>query len=645
MYSQVGAMADRALRPESPERGVVDLENDDRWQARLEEARARRAIALREKANSEHAPKRRKKPWEEDGDDEDFPIYEPIDPAFQEEDDDRLDFSDRVKSLRKTSERPEERTAPVSGSNGGPVLDEEVFPFPSAPSGPFEVKTVPVDEDLSEPPVRDEFEARRKSVADRYIQALSPDFTPVRPYVPVVHEPVRYQPARAPETPSADETEKLAREYGSTMVADAVTEVAAPPEAAVEPRRARRKGMPLLLLAGVCVMALVPFTKTVPPLEKGPISEVRMPIFGLEPALGITRPMNALPRETASGEWVPTVVTPPGGPLSLPLERAASFTHRIDPLVPVSVGEESFGELGWWPLASPIDGTTAPVLADLSADRLPGVTEPPSVTAAADAAPAYPEPLSLLRVTILVPRTTNDAVADEIAEDLSLRGHDLAAIEPVDLKISQRNIRYFHDEDRGEAARLAEAYGARLRDFTSFRPTPEEGTLEIWLAGDALPRQPVARRAPVVEQAPPPQPRVIIIQRQPTFLDRITDVLGGGHVETGPSNPLDDSGSTVPAPTTTASTTAPATGTGGTTTGGTGTTTGGTTGSTTTGGTTTGGTGTTTGGTGTTTGGTGTATGGTGTTTGGTGTTTGGTTTGGGTGGTTTGGTGSTTGG
>ena len=62
MCSQVGAMADRALRPEEPARDVFDLEKDDRWQARLAEARARRAIALREKANSQEATKRRLKP-------------------------------------------------------------------------------------------------------------------------------------------------------------------------------------------------------------------------------------------------------------------------------------------------------------------------------------------------------------------------------------------------------------------------------------------------------------------------------------------------------------------------------------------------------------------------------------------------------
>ena len=56
-------------------------------------------------------------------------------------------------------------------------------------------------------------------------------------------------------------------------------------------------------------------------------------------------------------------------------------------------------------------------------------------------------------------------------------------IREVDFPISERNLRYFHDADRAEAARLARAYGAELRDFTWFRPEPLPGTAELWLSG------------------------------------------------------------------------------------------------------------------------------------------------------------------
>ena len=94
-------MADRALRPESSEREVFDLDKDERWQARLAEARARREVALREKASSGAEPKRRLKPWEEAGQADAYDRVEPMLPAELE---DKLDFSDRVKSLRHTIE-------------------------------------------------------------------------------------------------------------------------------------------------------------------------------------------------------------------------------------------------------------------------------------------------------------------------------------------------------------------------------------------------------------------------------------------------------------------------------------------------------------------------------------------------------------
>jgi hypothetical protein len=64
----------------------------------------------------------------------------------------------------------------------------------------------------------------------------------------------------------------------------------------------------------------------------------------------------------------------------------------------------------------------------------------------------------------------------------------------VSLSISSPNVRYFHDADRkaaeGVAATLSEALGGvavETRSFTDFRPLPEAGHVEVWLAGDAPP--------------------------------------------------------------------------------------------------------------------------------------------------------------
>lgn len=181
-------------------------------------------------------------------------------------------------------------------------------------------------------------------------------------------------------------------------------------------------------------------------------------------------------------------------------------------------------------------------LAEPGLDRLPGA--PVDVAAAeAEAARAAEAvavetpapPLTQLRVTILVPESADAGLAEAMAAEILARGHEIGAIKPVDLKISARNIRYFHDGDRGEAARLADAFDARLRDFTSFRPAPNEGTVEIWLSGDV-----VAAPAPAPvfrEQAetPPPavQPQIIVVTRPASFLDRLSDALWGGHSGSG----------------------------------------------------------------------------------------------------------------
>ena len=74
--------------------------------------------------------------------------------------------------------------------------------------------------------------------------------------------------------------------------------------------------------------------------------------------------------------------------------------------------------------------------------------------------------------------------ASGVADLVQDRGHDLSALKVVDFSINRTNIRYYHSQDRNEAARLAEMIGGRLRDFTSFRPAPVNGTVEVWLAGE-----------------------------------------------------------------------------------------------------------------------------------------------------------------
>ena len=130
-----GAMADRAYREDNPNKGVFDLENDERWQERLAEARKRREIALKKKAGLGHnQPK--PKPWEiEESRDEPKIVVQP-----PSEGDKQRDFSDRFNSIREGSkpkkpvaekEPPSEQVFARKSS-----VDEYLPPAPEMPVVP-----------------------------------------------------------------------------------------------------------------------------------------------------------------------------------------------------------------------------------------------------------------------------------------------------------------------------------------------------------------------------------------------------------------------------------------------------------------------------------------------------------------------------
>lgn len=572
-------MAKQALQKGSSEEEVFELDKDERWHARLAEARARRAIALRDKANSEEPPKARTKPWEEDG------AFEPVQPQYEQPNvSDRLDFSDRVDTLRRTLEPHETETARTESEDDNPSGD--VAP----PSVPEKTKA----------------QAPGSAVARKYVERLPGDFQPAKPYVPPF---VPGADARASKpNPDLDE-DTLARINAATMLPEPVDESTVAAEPVVKARRERhRRGVPALLLAGVCLLAILPFSTRVMPLVKGPVaySDAAAPGLAMVPALGITAPMAEFPRLTDAGEWMSPFVPRAFQPVALAL--APLQQREVAPLPAVAAEGVGSGDLGWstmnqpsvWlSLAAPVEphadlqpeinlaptSITAPPtrgesVAETKAEPGPEPIATPTVAGAPELAilpvhingpeivasgrvaelaaldvPAQiaePEVLtdpapsaapisdaensefiaaapSDLRVTIFVPSAVGENAAMEISDDIVARGHEVSRINLVDLSIRQRNLRFFHETDRAEAERLAEAYGALLRDFTSFQPRPDEGTIEIWLAGRPL--QQISRSAPVQKAAPAPEPtqRIIVVKRRQSFLER----LFGGHVDSG----------------------------------------------------------------------------------------------------------------
>lgn len=95
------------------------------------------------------------------------------------------------------------------------------------------------------------------------------------------------------------------------------------------------------------------------------------------------------------------------------------------------------------------------------------------------------EPLAEVSAILRVhaaPRVTDTELADAVAS-LTSAGYVVGDTVRVDFRISQTNVRYFHDADGEVASGVAETLSAESRDFTDYRPLPDPGTIEVWLEG------------------------------------------------------------------------------------------------------------------------------------------------------------------
>ena len=99
-------------------------------------------------------------------------------------------------------------------------------------------------------------------------------------------------------------------------------------------------------------------------------------------------------------------------------------------------------------------------------------------------APPVSSPTGFSQAVFLhAPSGVADSAVAEVLDALDRAGFTVADARRVRLSISRSNVRYFHPEDATAAGRLAEEIGAAARDFTSYRPSPPGGTIEVWLAG------------------------------------------------------------------------------------------------------------------------------------------------------------------
>ena len=307
-------MAKRAMEPESGSDEVFDLNNDARWQVRLDEARARRAEALKKQGRADKPQRAPRKPWEDETETSRAAVehQRPLD-------DDGLDFHDRMNALHKVlkatkpaAKEPKE-LEPKPGQNWSP--NQESAPLTSRkevkvetapaqePEKPKQQPGPPVDSLFDDPAFSDPLAPVVPEVSDDEALPISALVAPLPPRKP--------RPSTRPWLDVEDDP--------------VVT-----PDVHVEEKTATKKrdgGMPFFLGVGLVALLAMPFFHWLPPLERGP-DPTAAPVFGVQPAFGITAAMVEFPELTAQGDFVPVSDTPPGGPFAMVTPATPNFSRN-----------------------------------------------------------------------------------------------------------------------------------------------------------------------------------------------------------------------------------------------------------------------------------------------------------------------------
>lgn len=96
-----------------------------------------------------------------------------------------------------------------------------------------------------------------------------------------------------------------------------------------------------------------------------------------------------------------------------------------------------------------------------------------------------PRTLAQARVVIHYPEQGGFERAEELVRLLRILGAAEVETRSVRYPVDRQSIRYFHAADRDVSGIIADSIGgggrATVSDFTFYRPTPRNGTIEIWL--------------------------------------------------------------------------------------------------------------------------------------------------------------------
>ncbi|MEM9974510.1 MAG: hypothetical protein AAF771_10035 [Pseudomonadota bacterium] len=220
--------------------------------------------------------------------------------------------------------------------------------------------------------------------------------------------------------------------------------------------------------------------------------------------------------------WALTGTLPGATTDAVPLLSRASTTIEVTALAAPGLGVPS--------LAAPALGsgeTTAPRAPSPPAGDVPPApavlpsvsvgTAAPRLAAASPAAtlPVIGAPVALppARVSVSAPTGRAPWEMSGVIDALNAAGFEAFAAGAVSFAISADHVRYYHTSDRAAATAVAASFGGAVRDFTGFSPKPAAGTLEVWLAGRALPEA----SPPAPTPQAPPTPAAL----PPTLADRM----------------------------------------------------------------------------------------------------------------------------
>jgi hypothetical protein len=216
---------------------------------------------------------------------------------------------------------------------------------------------------------------------------------------------------------------------------------------------------------------LLPDPGTVEPMPAA--EDAGDPDAGTPEEVGVTDPPTTAPEpepEPAAPEVVETVEADarPLAEPETPSQASVAPAPAEEPVLPSPSEPATVA-----PPPEPSPPTAPPAEAEVAALADSGDAGDSGVVPAA--------PVGFLRVHAAPLVSSEDL--EEVLATLTAAGYAVEQTVRVDFRISQTNVRYFHAEDAMLAAGVAEAIAGSARDFTDYRPSPDPGTIEVWLEG------------------------------------------------------------------------------------------------------------------------------------------------------------------